>query len=322
MKQKLIRKTNLALLAGSLATAAHGQAVALYDFSNGRGTATAQNFMNVGVTGVEETDEVTVVPNDLLLAAVNETPFPIGKGLSVTIDNTANGFTYPNSPWSGDPDIALMGDAWLFNFLGATGRKNLTISGLSTLLAPSSAYTITFLGSYSGPEYTKYENVTYDGQNLGTIDSTQPVIDEFGTVTNFAEMANAAFTFTTGATVADELTFALGKATGMTGNAPGIQGIAIVPAPAPPAGPIQLSIASSGNTLNFSWNSNSGKQYNLVSSTDLATPVAEWAPYNDGVSTYENLPASPTGTNTLTGVIQLDSQRFFAIVEQPVVATN
>lgn len=246
MKSKLTSKASLAVLAGALAGSAHGAAIALYDFSNGRGAATAQNFINVGVNGVSSSDTVTVVDNATLGGATNNTPFAIGGGLTMTIDNTASSFTYPNSPWTGDPDAALMGDAWLFNGLGAGGRKNLTLGGISSILNPSTTYTITFLGSYSAVEYTKFENVTFDGLNLGTIDTTQPIVDGAGIVTNFADMANAAFTFTTGSTVADDLTFAVGKATGMTGNAPGIQGITIVQAIPEPSSTLLVGLSLLG----------------------------------------------------------------------------
>lgn len=234
MKPITISKSNLAALAaltGALTGSANGAAVALYDFSNSRSIASAQNFINVGVNGISSSDAVTLVDNTTLGAATNNIPFSIGGGLTMTIDNISQAFTYGNSQWNGDPDINLMGDAWLFNGLGVAGRKNLTLGGLDSILAPSTTYTIILLGSYGTVEFTKFENVTYDGVNLGTIDTTQPIADGNGIVTNFASMANAAFTFTTGSTVAPNLTFAVGKATGATGNAPALQGIAIVPEP-------------------------------------------------------------------------------------------
>ena len=82
--------------------------------------------------------------------------------------------------------------------------------------------------------------------------------------------------------------------------------------------PLVLKISRSGGSLDFEWNSMNGMQYDLVSSIDLSTSPATWPPYNDGVNTYEDIPASGTGTNTLSGVIPLGAVRFFALIEEPI----
>ncbi|MGD9419931.1 MAG: Ig-like domain-containing protein [Verrucomicrobiota bacterium JB025] len=82
---------------------------------------------------------------------------------------------------------------------------------------------------------------------------------------------------------------------------------------------LQLEIATSGTDLEFSWNSLAGMQYHLLSSTDLSTPVSSWAPYNDGVTTYENIVSTGTGTQTLTGVMMDGTRRFFALSEEEVI---
>ncbi|MEP4076344.1 beta strand repeat-containing protein [Haloferula sp.] len=84
--------------------------------------------------------------------------------------------------------------------------------------------------------------------------------------------------------------------------------------------PLQLIIAQSGGNLDFEWNSMSGMQYDLVSAPNLSTPVSTWLPYNDGVTTYENIAASGSGTNMLTGVLKSGPKRFFALNEEVVPA--
>ena len=79
---------------------------------------------------------------------------------------------------------------------------------------------------------------------------------------------------------------------------------------------IQLTITPNGANYDFSWNSQNGKVYGLRTSTDLATPIAEWPIYNDGVNpSYDNIPPSGTGTNTLSAVVPIGSKRFFAVAE-------
>jgi hypothetical protein len=82
--------------------------------------------------------------------------------------------------------------------------------------------------------------------------------------------------------------------------------------------PLTLEIAQSGGALDFVWNSLPGMQYDLVTSTDLSTPVSTWPVYDEdgpgGDDPYENIPA--TGTTTmLTGVLKDVPPRFFAVVE-------
>ncbi|MCP3976664.1 MAG: hypothetical protein GY720_19430 [bacterium] len=82
--------------------------------------------------------------------------------------------------------------------------------------------------------------------------------------------------------------------------------------------PLTLAISRVGGTLSFEWMSQSGKQYDLVSNTDLSTAPATWDPYNDGSNTYEDIAADPSGTNTLSGVAPLGSVRFFAVLEEDI----
>ena len=80
--------------------------------------------------------------------------------------------------------------------------------------------------------------------------------------------------------------------------------------------PLVLKVTSSGNDLDFEWNSTSGVQYDLVSNTDLSSDPSTWPVYNDGVnSAYENISSAGT-TTTLTGVVRDGDVRFFALIEK------
>jgi len=83
-----------------------------------------------------------------------------------------------------------------------------------------------------------------------------------------------------------------------------------------PAGQILLKVTRSNGLLDFSWNSQADKQYDLVSSTDLSTSPSTWPAYDDGVNLFQNIAESGTGSNTLTGVNLVGPRRFFAIVEE------
>jgi hypothetical protein len=78
---------------------------------------------------------------------------------------------------------------------------------------------------------------------------------------------------------------------------------------APPAS-LDLDIALSGpGSYEFSWNSQDGQAYDLVSSTDLSTPPTEWEVYEGNSGIVGTAPQ-----NTLVISEQTDVKRFFAIV--------
>jgi hypothetical protein len=79
--------------------------------------------------------------------------------------------------------------------------------------------------------------------------------------------------------------------------------------------PLALKVNRSGDTLDFEWTSLAGRQYDLLSSSDLSTAPVTWLPYDDGVMVYENLPATGT-TTTLSGVRMVGTTRYFALIEK------
>lgn len=85
----------------------------------------------------------------------------------------------------------------------------------------------------------------------------------------------------------------------------------------------QLRIAASTTTpgtFDFAWDSQSGKVYDLVSSTDLGTPISSWPSYDPdgegGNDPYAGLATAGDGVTTLTGVPGDGPRRFFAMVEK------
>jgi len=74
-----------------------------------------------------------------------------------------------------------------------------------------------------------------------------------------------------------------------------------------------LTIDQDGANLDLTWNSQAGKVYDLISSTDLSIPRASWPVWDSN----ENIPASGSGTNLLTIPLPpSDPTRFFAVLEK------
>lgn len=72
-----------------------------------------------------------------------------------------------------------------------------------------------------------------------------------------------------------------------------------------------LTITPNGANFDFSWPSQAGKVYDLVSSTDLATPVRTWPVWDS----RQNLP-SAGATTTAVNVPGSGPRRFFAVIEK------
>ena len=81
-----------------------------------------------------------------------------------------------------------------------------------------------------------------------------------------------------------------------------------------PVPPFVLRISPNGDDFDFEWDSQDGKVYDLLSSVDLGTPVADWPVYDDGETVYAQIPATGS-TSTLTAVPSTDPRRFFAMRE-------
>ena len=75
------------------------------------------------------------------------------------------------------------------------------------------------------------------------------------------------------------------------------------------SGPLTLNIAPNGTDFAFTWNSQDGQPYDLVSSLDLSIPAAEWPVYEGNADILGTTPE-----NTLIIPAPTDPKRFFAIV--------
>ena len=91
----------------------------------------------------------------------------------------------------------------------------------------------------------------------------------------------------------------------------GFQIVEILVANNPP--PPTLNISKNGLNYDFQWDSSSGKVYDLVSAPNLSQSVSKWEVYQSPLMTYENIAASDTGTNALTGVAATGKKQFFAL---------
>ena len=91
----------------------------------------------------------------------------------------------------------------------------------------------------------------------------------------------------------------------------GFQIVEILVANDPP--PPTLNISKNGLNYDFQWDSSSGKVYDLVSAPNLSQSVSTWEVYQSPLMTYENIAASDTGTNALTGVAATGKKQFFAL---------
>ena len=89
-------------------------------------------------------------------------------------------------------------------------------------------------------------------------------------------------------------------------------------------GGIELLIANDpanpGN-LFFSWESDPEFEYDLLSDIDFTDGVIGWPVYNDGSTLFENIPASGTGTTTLSNVARVGDRRFFVLQSRRLART-
>jgi len=99
---------------------------------------------------------------------------------------------------------------------------------------------------------------------------------------------------------------------GNTGGWFGFNGMEIAPAPAAPPFDLVITPNATPGQYDFQWDSQAGKVYDLVSSTDLSTAPETWSVWNG----QADLAASPP-TNTLGNIAGGgDVRRFFAVLEK------
>ena len=220
-----------------------------------------------------------------------------------------NGFTGPADDFPGTDLDAMYSDLLFRNNDLAT--VDVTIGGLKAgtyqitthhLNAPNTPSVFDFLvQDADSPSFAQFAGNFAMG--LGNTSSFNPTIVTFEVVSNGTDPIILRL----------DATF-IGTG-GNTGGWFGFNGMEIAPAPA--AAPFNLIITpgTTAGLYDFQWDSQPGKVYDLLTSTDLATPLASWPTYDDGTTLYENLPATGTST-TLTGVPSGVARRFFAMREE------
>jgi hypothetical protein len=307
------------------ATPAVAQFVAYHDF----GATTGQE--STGFITTHQSGASNVSNNALDTSAKALIDYTTGATTGVLFSiNRANGMdsrsgvTGPPAPGTpADPLFNVPGlnlnNGFIFvgNAVSGGGRQpdmTLTLTGLD----PGLTYDLALYGDRNSAS-DGAERFTLGGADAATNASSTGIIDTF--TTDMATRPNA----TAGNIV---------RWTGINPGADGTITILVDPDPADAnttniaylsalrleevggAAPLVLKISQSGGGLGFEWNSISGMQYDLLSSTDLATPVATWPVYNDGVMLYEAIPATGASTS-LTGVLKSGPARFFALREFP-----
>ncbi len=87
----------------------------------------------------------------------------------------------------------------------------------------------------------------------------------------------------------------------------------------PPEKKFRLTIAANGGNYDFTWDSQEGMVYDLVTATDLASPISEWPVYDPdgegGNPPFGRIP-SAGATTALVNVPGDGPRRFFAVVEK------
>jgi hypothetical protein len=175
-----------------------------------------------------------------------------------------------------------------------------TYNGLNGASAIGTTFTyraeLTFVGTDIGVDFT----LTDQNDFSQTLSTTVPAADFTGTYFGFGTRGRVRSTVPG------------------TNDIPFIydaKSYSVINVPAPSSGPFAFSILPNTMTpgnYDFTWTSQAGKEYDLVSSTDLSTAIATW-PVWDGRT---GLPATPP-ENVLAGVPGGgDTRRFFALVEK------
>lgn len=176
-------------------------------------------------------------------------------------------------------------------------------------------YTVTVSGLSS--DFT-YELVAVTTARFARIDTVSVNGGEGSPVSRPDAQASGLFHSLSGLEVNESGQLVIEVVDGAATANPILNGVLITVIGTTQAEPIVVEIAQGPpgtDTLDFTWSSQSGRVYDLLASTDLSMPVANWQVFNDGVADYENFP-SEGETTTLIGVPVVGDSRFFAIREK------
>jgi hypothetical protein len=237
--------------------------------------------------GVDEPGNLVINPGGVLTASARS---GIGDGAATAGTLTING-----------GELLIGSERWDMGVNNNAHTATVTInSGLMRVHAP-----------YNQNKITTTATTTLNGGVLrvNSLNLTTGVMDIAGGALRIVNVTEA----TIAGWIADGLMRFFGKTGGvkdmdytLTTFQNGFEITAI-----PARSTFQLTITPNGGNYDFSWESQPGKAYDLLTSLDLATPVAEWPVYD---ALYEGIPSAGE-TTTLTAVPSADPRRFFAMRE-------
>jgi alpha-galactosidase len=279
--------TLIGLAVSALATPSHAQLAAGVDFQQGTST------VEPGFTGVT--------------AGGGKTYSATQNGITMDFVGTSTGGN-ANRDRAGAIDAFPLLDDFLqlvgTNVDGGRPSAAITFSGL----APNTAYLFTIHSHNQGAfqqNHTFFHGTT-SGTNLGTFITT------FNPSATSPDPSLAAIPFQlTSDSSGTVLITMLANADRVTINGFSVTTIA---APPPPVFNLAITANASPGLYDFAWNSREGMVYDLLTSSDLATPTAGWPVYNDGVTLHQAIPSAGE-TTTLTAVPSSAPRRFFAVRE-------
>ena len=242
-------------------------------------------------------------------AAANATNIPDATGAETTLDLSAPG------PRAGSFSGASLNFSPMrsgIQFFGADPPPTV----ISEIPYPSYKVVV-YLTGFNGnnASYITDGTTTYywDPKAFSTIlTQTNQAAYEAGTTATKANIA--VFGSDEDPLTSASITFNFGLAPGASGGG-GIGGFQVIEVPVIEDA-IQLTVDRNGDNYDLSWNSRSGRVYDLLSSTDLSDlPTTGWDIHLDPLTTYRAIPASGTGTTVLDDVPSDGPRRFFVIRE-------
>jgi hypothetical protein len=223
-------------------------------------------------------------------------------------NNLTNQSRWRNNANAGD----LMND--FQQFFGDTAGSPVEATITLTGLAANTVYLLNFFTYNVGAGQTTH--TFYDGAS-----SAGPLITTFTTSGNQNTYATwvpgIGFKINSGASGEIAVTIKGTQDTDNNQSRLTFDGMSVTSLGPAPMDGFQLAITPTtppATGYDFTWPSQEGKFYDLLTSTDLATPLIEWPIYNHGVTVYQAIPGTGE-TVTLTDVPSPDPRRFFAVRE-------
>ena len=219
------------------------------------------------------------------------------QGAAATGESTWNNLAHSSTPWAGSAGLGTAGTDY-----DSTVLATYTLPG-PWVDRPAAGTAIDFTFTGSSATLTALinswmvDNVTNSQDNPGLL-----LRDPTPTIGNLRNRFTATSTENANAALHPQLIVEYSRS-------PSASDFSVIITP---------SVGSPGH-YDFEWNSQTGKVYDLVSSTDLSTAPASWQVYDPdgpgGNPPFGDIPSAGV-TTTLTAVPSADPRRFFAMREK------